>query len=1158
MGKECDTGETIMSKQNEQNKQEQQDLIHIAFEHSLDKIRTQLGNIEADKDIILFSSNLAGFKDKSDKTYRSIRGKMFSDEKAKAYFANQVDRNILSQAMYKAETPYYISLTMKSKLLFFYIDIDMDIKDTNEGFINNRVYCQAFFISLATQAWHNFITAVTKDFPKAKTLNDILDNIDSEKLSNALNGLQKDIIGDLDKVQDSEYFTKTILPAVKSNINSIFDELQASIKKAQDKQYIQKIIRSLFIVAASVVDFDTKDILKSLAKKLVSVVDATLTGMTELIGIKESNDEVMGYSVDVSLMRILISQMAQMTYLCRKQFMNELLFYGDRFIDLAMYEDMIETSLPIQSTFIQGQISQNFVAKLPALIEETESYKNVDSEYSIININDKEYNLGKHVSQSIQNLRSFFFAEYTNMNSAAFIEMMKQKQEQEQKKGSSFKQKVYCFITEAPSDLNSGLTKDIMSAIGLTPDGYIKEYKNQQDALEGQHNPVIDYSDYSIKQDNPESNHIVLQLSPFIKLPDKLANEYRQYIKAGRLKGFVNALITDENLKEQIDYINSFFQTPQDIEEVIQKEKEFAKDFLQLIQKEIFDSIDKNKQYLKEYSPEEILSIVIALCVLKNDFTIKSFNNGNGQFQTCTIAKYGEIKILRKNAYMLDPDAKDKKIYVLVSGAQSGAGILNINTIANEIIKTKDKAEDDFYTNAFDIFTKRINELPLDASQKQEIQNLQRKEQELLAELKEDTDTQMIKNQINKISIQGIIEEEIIKALIPFVDYFSGNPRFLDRIIHYLAEYIFSKEVKNKSFSNVLKYIVTKELGILRMFNINKTIIKSETIKIYESYIAIMNKRALYIQQVIDIKYKITISKEISLNFLNKKELRGLSKDIAKAAISGLAQGFLVGLIKEKFPNYYEKIKAQYEYIYYKKFRYKYNLPYAVNRDKFITIPMKIYNAYMGFDLQSMIYGSRLCTGGLKHHSGIAYSYTPNKSNSSPNTAITKDYMIQKILGYILLDELRGISDNASYFVDDIEFFANGFNRASLNVLKTKKDLYKLNDETALDEFRRSEDNNSDIKAIDAYNACIDILSDLYNNNVNTQTKNTYDGKIKELAKYFKIIGQNNIKAMYVGIREEDSSTKTNTDEQVEEEGRPKFVGRLATTIIIEDGLWIG
>lgn len=320
---------------------------------------------------------------------------------------------------------------------------------------------------------------------------------------------------------------------------------------------------------------------------------------------------------------------------------------------------------------------------------------------------------------------------------------------------------------------------------------------------------------------------------------------------------------------------------------------------------------------------------------------------------------------------MLDPDVKDKKIYVLVSEAQSGAGTLNINTIANEIIKTKDEVEDNFYTDAFDIFTKRISELPLDTSQKQEIQNLQRKEQ---AELEKDADTQMLKNQINKISIQGIIEGGIIKGYTPFVDYFNGNPRFLDRIIHHLAEYIFSKEVKNKSFSNVLKYIVTKELGILGMFDINKTIIKSEVIKTYGFYIAIMKERALYILEVIKIQYTRTTSTKVSVSIPKEKSI-GLLKNTTKVAISSIAQGLAIGWIKKEFPNYYEEIKAQYEYIHYKKFRYKYDLPYAVNHDEFITIPMKIYNAYMGFDLQSMIYGSRLCTGGLKHHSGIAYSY---------------------------------------------------------------------------------------------------------------------------------------------------------------------------------------
>ncbi|WP_181882461.1 hypothetical protein [Helicobacter didelphidarum] len=53
--------------------------------------------------------------------------------------------------------------------------------------------------------------------------------------------------------------------------------------------------------------------------------------------------------------------------------------------------------------------------------------------------------------------------------------------------------------------------------------------------------------------------------------------------------------------------------------------------------------------------------------------------------------------------------------------------------------------------------------------------------------------------------------------------------------------------------------------------------------------------------------------------------------------------------------------------------------------------------------------------------------------------------------------------------------------------------------------------------------------------------------KIKELLENLKIIGQNNIRAMYVGISSRSKGKK-----------RPKFIGRLATTIIMEDGLWIG
>ncbi|OOX92512.1 hypothetical protein BOP99_06770, partial [Campylobacter coli] len=78
--------------------------------------------------------------------------------------------------------------------------------------------------------------------------------------------------------------------------------------------------------------------------------------------------------------------------------------------------------------------------------------------------------------------------------------------------------------------------------------------------------------------------------------------------------------------------------------------------------------------------------------------------------------------------------------------------------------------------------------------------------------------------------------------------------------------------------------------------------------------------------------------------------------------------------------------------------------------------------------------------------------------------------------------------------------------------------------------------------------------------------------KTRRLLEKLNIIGQNNLKAMYMGINgnkdktsntsrsKEDMASKidANADIVSETKAPPNFIGRLATTIIIEDGLYMG
>ncbi len=132
---------------------------------------------------------------------------------------------------------------------------------------------------------------------------------------------------------------------------------------------------------------------------------------------------------------------------------------------------------------------------------------------------------------------------------------------------------------------------------------------------------------------------------------------------------------------------------------------------------------------------------------------------------------------------------------------------------------------------------------------------------------------------------------------------------------------------------------------------------------------------------------------------------------------------------------------------------------------------------------------------------------------------------------------------------------------------------YQVPEESSLyKEFKALESDKDDTSAIDSYNEALEILAE-YKNYYFTNTSNGKEdrNKARRLLECLNVIGQNNIKALYVGVNDENKFDKlptptimgANNDEEdnkqsQEDKKRPKFIGRLATTIIIEDGLWLG
>ena len=95
---------------------------------------------------------------------------------------------------------------------------------------------------------------------------------------------------------------------------------------------------------------------------------------------------------------------------------------------------------------------------------------------------------------------------------------------------------------------------------------------------------------------------------------------------------------------------------------------------------------------------------------------------------------------------------------------------------------------------------------------------------------------------------------------------------------------------------------------------------------------------------------------------------------------------------------------------------------------------------------------------------------------------------------------------------------------------------------------------------IDKYNEAMEILQDFKEGNFNTDTtskESKVDNKARRLLQALDVIGKNTIKGLYVGCKEY-YEYKNSMAKEPPKKTPPRLIGRLATTIIMEDGLFIG
>ncbi|QOR00514.1 hypothetical protein [Campylobacter sp. 2014D-0216] len=1047
-----------------------------------------------------------------------------------------------------------------------------------------------------------------------KTLNKIIDESNEENIENFLKEVQKELNTLLKNIKESDYFEQEIKPKIQLTLDTLFNTLLKNITQSNDDEYKQ-IIRAIAKFFINILDSVTN--LKkpiSLVKKnpYVFVVNTLFEAYNSSAEYQEYKEQKYYYDFAYPLLELITSKLYPIIALCNEEILSDVLIIDDKvLLDFSSYSNVPSISL-YKNSFYKVILDEEFQGIFDHFLENNPKIENEKLNNTLLmnsSLKNFDTTLKKAINSNISELNHFFYAEYPDLNSSILVEMILDKQNTDQINTTKMG-KNYLFITNPPQLNNAALCEDLyQKKLGAIIKNRPKALtKNEKLGLKEQFPSKRDYGSYFIERDVKKEDDFVLQLCPFVKLDGQIYQKYKRYFNFynqpySRLL-FDLLESTKQSVEQDFAYIDSFFKLPKELEEISEKEKEKVKEYIGLFnnyldninsdydQMQFFLELDPSisKTYenvdFKKYSPLTVVLLTLTLYVLQKDlaFTqeyslgvknivIPNLDYGDKEislnYQKIKIPNYFNeyISFIPDDIYFYD---NDKKIYIFLSKElnknKKEDEVIYLDELAKAIFENDFEEEDRTYVN----FLKTLNE-----SFDEEIEFKENTQTDKTLPLKKDLDKSiqeiMLDNELAKLSID-ITFFNIIKQLFPFAEFFMSQPDFFKKMILFFINSSFDKKhYGNKLFSSFKAHFF-KELGIFYALNP-----KGHFIKINPKSKKPLNKLFLYqigtnyyyfnqLEYASELKKSKSFSrldkaKQIHLISKVKKQLAidfsiKVSKNLSVDVLKNLAGSFIDTLL----PTNYERLKILYEKLMYEKFTYNYDFPLAVKKEEYLTYPLLINSRFMSFDLSEFIFGSLLCTGGLSYYPSIACATTSSKA---------REFALKRLLSYIILDEKRSAFkedkiNEGKYILNDKEFFEKN------NIELRNCNIYKL------EHFQRKEEYKTQHPVIKqhpilAYNDAIQILYEYVNGIYNTiqdeKGKFIEDRqKARRLMENLEAIGQHNLEVMYRGIGDEKVNGKIkneNDDDESDDISKiqdysNEFIGRLATTIIMEDGLYIG
>ncbi|HEF3798978.1 TPA: hypothetical protein R8J07_001670 [Campylobacter jejuni] len=1043
-----------------------------------------------------------------------------------------------------------------------------------------------------------------------KTLNKIIDENNVENIENFLKEIQKELNILLKNIKESNYFEQEIKPKIQLTLDTLFNTLLKNITQSNDDEYKQ-IIRAIAKFFINILDSVTN--LKkpvSLVKKnpYVFVVNTLFEAYNSSAEYQEYKEQKYYYDFAYPLLELITSKLYPIIALCNEEILSDVLIIDDKvLLDFSSYSNAPSISL-YKNSFYKVILDEEFQGIFDNFLENNLKFENEKLDNTLLvnsSLNNFDTTLKKAINLNISKLNHFFYAEYPDLNSSMLVEMILDKKNTDQINTTKMG-KNYLLITNPPQLNNAGLCEDLyQKKLGAIIKNRPKALtKNEKLALKGDFPSKRDYGSYFIERDVKKEDDYVLQLCPFVKLDGQIYQKYKGYFNFYNqtyswmklyLLEHINERLEYEKVKQDFAYIDSFFKLPKELEEISEKEKEKVEEYVELFNNYLdninsrYDQTQSNlnsetlmfKTYenvdFKKYSPLTVVLLTLTLYVLQKDLAFtqeyslgyKLFQANIGNYQKIKIPNYFNeyISFIPDDIYFYD---NDKKIYIFLSKElnknKKEDEVIYLDELAKAMFENDFEEEDQTYVN----FLKTLNE-----SFDEEIEFEENIQTDKTLPSKKDLDKSiqdiMLDKELAKLSID-ITFFNIIKQLFPFTEFFMSQPDFFKKMILFFIDSSLDKKYYGNKLFSSFKAHFFKELGIFYALSP-----KGRFIKINPKSKKSLNKLFLYqigtnyyyfnqLEYASELKKSKSFSrldkaKQIHLISKVRKQLAidfsiKMSKDLSVDILKNLAGSFIDTLL----PTNYERLKILYEKLMYEKFTYNYDFPLAVKKEEYITYPLLINSRFMSFDLSEFIFGSLLCTGGLNYYPSIACATTSSEA---------REFALKRLLSYIILDEKRSAFmedkiNEGKYILNDKEFFEKN------NIELRNCNIYKL------EHFQRKEEYKTQHPVIKqhpilAYNDAIQILYEyangIYNTTQDEKGKFIEDRqKARRLMENLEAIGQHNLEVMYKGIEREKTNDESKMEENEEESDDTnksqdysnKFIGRLATTIIMEDGLYIG